>query len=293
MAATTIRTVGLTTLALVGFAGNSLLCRGALGAHAIDAASFTTLRLGAGAVALTLLVRATSRGGGRASVRSSGDALSAFALFAYAIAFSIAYLRIGASVGALVLFGSVQLTMIGFATARGERPARLEWVGLALALGGLLLLTLGRGGSAGADSTGVATMALAGFAWGVYSLRGRRAASPLATTAGNFVIAVPYALGASVVAFVSSGSAAPHLGLRGVWLAVLSGALTSGVCYAVWYAALAGLGATRAAIVQLSVPLLTAFGAVLFLGEHVTTRLLLAGAAIVGGVAIALVARRL
>lgn len=268
---------------MAGFAANSLLCRAALGAGRIDAASFTALRIVAGAAALAAIVR----GGRGRAVRAGGSWGSALALFAYALAFSIAYLRIPAGVGALVLFGAVQATMIGWGLLCGERPTRREWLGLALAVGGLCVLSV-RGLDA-PDPEGVALMAAAGAAWGVYSLRGRRAGSPLATTAGNFARSVPLALGACVLWFLRADL---HLSPRGALLAVTSGAVTSGICYSLWYAALPGLSATRAAIAQLSVPLLAALGGVAFLGEAVTPRLVVSGGAILGGVAIAMLGRR-
>ena len=289
MGVSRLRTIGLTGVALCGFAANSLLCRKALGARQIDAASFTMLRLAAGAIALTVLVVASSSRSswsGR-SLRGAGSWASALALFAYAIAFSMAYLRIGAGIGALVAFGAVQTTMIGWGLLRGERPSRLEWLGVLLALGGLAALTL-RGAQA-PDLQGVALMAAAGAAWGVYSLRGRRTSAPLLATAGNFLLAAPLALGALAV-WVAVASL--HVSLAGAMLAVVSGAVTSGICYAVWYTVLPRLSATRAAIVQLSVPAITALGAVLFLDESVTLRLLGSGAAILGGVALAVLGRR-
>jgi drug/metabolite transporter (DMT)-like permease len=289
MATSRLGTIGRTVVALCGFAANSLLCRKALGAGQIDAASFTALRLAAGAVALLALASATSAKASKSakSVRSAGSFVSALSLFLYAIAFSIAYLRIGAGVGALVLFGAVQTTMIGWGLLRGERPSKLEWIGVLVAIGGLAALTL-RGAQA-PDLEGVALMAAAGAAWGVYSLRGRRAGAPLLSTAGNFLLAAPLGLGA-VVAWLALASL--HVSLAGAMLAVISGAVTSGLCYAVWYSVLPRLSATRAAIVQLSVPALTALGAVLFLNESVTARLLGSGLAILGGVAMAVLGRR-
>lgn len=278
--------IGGTCVALVGFAANSLLCRSALGDRQIDAASFTSIRLASGALALVLLLRATSRtslgGVGRA-----GDFGSAAALFAYALAFSIAYLRIGAGIGALILFGSVQTTMIGWALLRGERPSPAEWLGLATAVTGLVVLVFP--GLHAPDPSGSLLMAGAGFAWGIYSLRGRRAVKPLAATAGNFVRALPMALGASALMAATRGFS---ISSRGVLLASVSGAMTSGMCYSVWYSVLPRLGATRAAIVQLAVPALAAFGGVLLLGETLQPRVAIAGAAILGGIALAILRRR-
>ncbi|HEX8702882.1 MAG TPA: DMT family transporter [Myxococcaceae bacterium] len=273
----------LTVLALVGFAANSLLCRAALagGGRLIDAASFTGVRLVSGALVLFVLLRAR---GGRYQGGSWGSAL---ALFAYAAGFSLAYVRIPAGVGALLLFGCVQATMLGTGLVRGERPRPLEWMGLLLALGGLVGLTAP--GATAPDFTGAALMAGAGVAWGIYSLRGRGSTHAMAATANNFLLSVPMALGLSVVSVGVQG--APHATVRGVVLAVASGALASGVGYSLWYAALPHLTATRAAIVQLSVPVLAATGGVLLLGEQVTVRLLGAGSALLCGVLLALASR--
>ncbi|HET9450073.1 MAG TPA: EamA family transporter, partial [Aggregicoccus sp.] len=212
---------------------------------------------------------------------------SALALFAYAAGFSLAYVRIGAGVGALLLFGCVQLTMLGAGLARGERPRALEWVGLAVALSGLVGLTLP--GASAPDAVGALLMAGAGAAWGLYSLRGRGARNPLAATAGNFLRSVPLAallwLLALLLGQASSASA------RGLALAAASGALASGLGYSLWYAALPSLSAARAAIVQLSVPVLAAAGAVLLLDEPLTQRLVLGGAALLLGVLLSLRAR--
>lgn len=280
----TRRTVGATALALISFASNSILCRLALGRHAIDALSFTTLRIVAGALALLVLAYLTARRGGPRPERS-GSWTGAVALFVYAIAFSLAYLRIGAGLGALVAFGAVQVTMIGFGIARGERPGIAEWVGLAIALGGLL--GLGLGGRSTVDPLGAGLMAVAGIAWGVYSLIGRGSRFALFDTAGNFVRATPMAL--VVTAFTLAQA---HGSLTGVLLAVISGAITSGVGYSLWYSALPHLAATRAALLQLCVPVLAAIGAVLLLHETLSPRLVGSGAAILGGVALAVLGKR-
>jgi drug/metabolite transporter (DMT)-like permease len=287
------RIVALTTAALVGFAANSLLCRAALGDGSIDAASFTTIRIAAGAITLALLARVPL-------LRGPGSWASAGALFAYAAAFSFAYLRLTTATGALVLFAMVQATMIGVSVARGDRPRALEWVGLALAAGGLVALTAP--GLEAPDPLGAGLMATAGIAWGVYSLRAQGAkrrpyddpgahktANPLAVTADNFARSVPLAAVLLAIAVPLDGG---HATGRGAVLAIASGAIASGIGYSLWYAALPHLAAARAAIVQLSVPVLAAAGGVIALGEVVTLRLAGAAAAILGGVAIALVARR-
>lgn len=274
------RTVWCTTAALAAFAANSVLCRMALGQRTIDAATFSTIRLAAGAVAL-LLVMAWTRDRG---LRLKGSWTSASMLFLYAAPFSFAYLSLGAGTGALILFGSVQVTMLLAALRSGERPCPLQWLGFGLALAGFVYLVLP--GLAAPSLSGSALMALAGFSWGVYSLRGRGAADPLAQTAGNFVRSVPFAVAIGLVAL-------PHFHLEpiGAVLAVASGALASGGGYVVWYAALRGLSATRAAVVQLSVPVLAAAGGVVFLAERVSVRLVLSATLVLGGIALALIGR--
>lgn len=269
-----VRVVLLTVLAMVAFAGNSLLCRMALKHTGIDAASFTSLRLLSGALTLWLVV--WLRGGAQAI---SGTWISAAALFAYAAGFSFAYLTLPTGVGALILFGAVQGTMIGYALWSGERLRRLQVAGLAGVFGGLVALLLP--GLSAPPLPGSILMLGAGVAWGVYSLRGRSSGGPTCITAGNFLRAIPFAIGLSVavVTPISIDSA-------GVWYAVASGSLASGLGYAVWYSAVTGMQATTAAAVQLSVPVLAAAGGVLFLGEPVTLRLLLSSLAILGGLAL-------
>jgi drug/metabolite transporter (DMT)-like permease len=271
----------LTTLAMICFAGNSLLCRLALRGGAIDAPSFTAVRLGSAALVMAVLARLG--GQGRAH---GGSWTSAAVLFGYAIAFSLAYVQIGAGLGALLLFGAVQLTMIGWGLVKGERPGPAEWSGLALALVGLLLLT--NPSVSGSPPGGMALMLLAGLAWGVYSLRGRRAADPLQTTASNFARTVPLVLVMVAVSFVVER---PHLSITGVLAGIASGAVTSGIGYVIWYRALSRLSALQAATVQLTVPVIAALGGVAFLGEQITLRLLGAGALVLGGIAVVILSR--
>lgn len=273
-----IRYITLTTLALFAFAGNSLLCRAALAHTPIDAASFTTIRLVSGALTLWLLVQLTRRG-----ATGRGSWPSALALFAYAAAFSFAYVSLPTGTGALLLFGSVQASMIGWGMFKGERFAPLQWLGLALALGGLVGLLLP--GLSAPPLVGALLMIAAGVAWGVYSLRGRGAGDPTRVTAGNFVRTVPLA---AALSLLTLGSA--QLDAAGVAYAVASGAITSGLGYAIWYAALPHLKATSAATLQLSVPVIATLGGIIWLGEDASLRLVLASAAILGG--IALVIRR-
>lgn len=283
MARPTLRSAGLTALAMLAFAANSLLCRAALAGGHADAASFTTLRLAGGAVALGLLVRARGSPAPAAGLAWG----SAAALFVYALGFSLAYLRIPAGVGALLLFAAVQLTMIGAGLRAGERPRWPEWAGLILSIGGLVVLT--RPGLARPDPAGALLMLGAGAAWGLYSLRGRRGGDAVAVNAASFARALPLALAAGALALLLGTT---HLDPVGALLALASGGFASGLGYAVWYSALRGLSATRAAIVQLSVPPLAAAGGVVVLGESLSPRLLVASLLILGGIALAVLGHR-
>jgi drug/metabolite transporter (DMT)-like permease len=271
----------LTTLAMIAFASNSLLNRLALGQKSIDPTSYTTIRLTSGAVML-FFIASRQKKNGQATRR--GSWISAALLFLYAIAFSFAYLNLSAGTGALILFGSVQLTMLLVALQRGERPQMMEWIGLSLALGGLVYLVLP--GLAAPSLSGSLLMLIAGMAWGFYSIRGRETQNPLADTAGNFIYAVPMVLLVRLFPFWDI-----HLSTNGIILAALSGALASGLGYVIWYAALRGLTTTRAAIVQLSVPVIAAWSGVVLLAETVSTRLLLAGLLILGGIGLSALSR--
>jgi drug/metabolite transporter (DMT)-like permease len=281
---TATKTAALTLLALVAFASNSLLTRLALGTHQIDAASFTAIRLVAGAVMLLALAAAQDRSW---SVMQGRGVAGPLALFAYAAPFSFAYLRIGAAVGALVLFGVVQLTMIGYGIARGERPGAMIWLGLVLAAAGLALLTVPS--VTRPDPLGVLLMAIAGVAWAVYTLVGRGTANPIAANARSFFWSAPLALVLVLVVIGLHPEAAPSA--RGIVLALVSGAVTSGLGYAIWYRALPSLTVTQAAVAQLSVPVIAALGAVAVLGEAVSSRLLIAGVLVLSGVGLVLSAR--
>ena len=269
-----VRVALLTTLALIGFSANSLLTRAGLGAGRIDAASFTCVRIMSGAVMLALLVRLRPA---RALTRTAIDVLSPAMLAGYAVLFTLAYGRIGAGVGALILFGAVQATMIGTGLVRGERPRLLDWVGVALAVAGLLVFAVP--GASAPDPLGTALMAGAGACWGVYSLLGHAGGDALARTARNFAWAVIPA-----VIFLGLARAQTHVTTSGLLMAAASGALASGVGYTLWYAALPSLTAWRAGIVQLVVPVMTAIAATLLLGESITPRLLVATALVAAGV---------
>jgi drug/metabolite transporter (DMT)-like permease len=270
-------TAAYTLAALGAFAGNSILCRMALAEGAIDPVTFTAIRLVSGAAALWLI----ARWAGREPVAPGGAWSPAALLFAYALPFSLAYVSLSAGTGALILFGAVQLTMIGAALRAGERPRRLQWIGFALAVAGLI--TLLSPGLSAPPPVGAALMVLAGVSWGLYSLLGRGVPDPLAQTGVNFLRAAPLGLAAGLVALPWM-----HVAPRGAMLAVASGALTSGVGYVLWYSALRGLSASRAAFVQLPVPVLTAAGGVLLLDETVSLRLLIAAAAVISGIALTL-----
>ena len=276
----TVRTVFLTLVAMLAFAANSLLCRLALGQELIDAASFATVRVISGAAVLTLMMLPRWRVRSRDSV----DWRSAAALFVYMALFSFAYLSLSAGTGALILFGAVQLTMFVAALRGGERFALISWGGLTLAVVGLVYLV--SPGLTAPDPAGAILMAIAGVAWGFYSLLGRDVPDALEATANNFIYSVPLVILTSLL-FMREF----HSSLSGLLLAAVSGAITSGLGYVVWYSALRGLTATRAATVQLTVPAIAAFGGVLLLSEQVTLRLVLASVATLGGVWIVLVQR--
>jgi drug/metabolite transporter (DMT)-like permease len=265
---------------MTAFAGNSLLCRLALKQTGIDAASFTTIRLVSGAAILWLIPRMIRR-----TNAGSGNWLSALALFAYAAGFSFAYLSLPLATGALLLFGAVQVTMVGHGIWAGERLRRVQLVGLVLAFGGLVGLLLP--GISAPPLFGSALMLSAGAAWGVYSLRGKGRGDATRVTGGNFLRAAAMAVALSVARH--DGAA---LDTAGIWYAIASGALTSGIGYAIWYTALPALKATHAATVQLSVPVIAALAGIVFLGESMTLRLVLASVAILGGVAMVILEKQ-
>jgi drug/metabolite transporter (DMT)-like permease len=268
----------LAAVALLCFAANSVLARLALRAGQIDAASFTAIRLASGALALWLLLRTREQ---RTGVPRPGRWIAAMLLFLYAAPFSFAYLQLSAGTGALILFGAVQLTMIGAGLRAGERPHLREWIGLLVALAGLLYLNLP--GLARPAPLGAGLMALAGIAWGLYSLRGRSAVAPLRQTAESFLLATPFGF-----ALAAASLPRAHLSGFGVVCAIASGALASGGGYAAWYAVLPRLSATRAGTIQLAVPVLAAIAGVLLLGERISLRLVTSAIAILGGVGLAI-----
>lgn len=272
-------TILLTVAALIAFAANSLLARAALAGHAIDPASFTAIRLLSGAAVLMALF--AQQGGSLR--RLPGSWGSGIALLAYAAAFSFAYVRLGAAAGALILFGAVQISMLLWGVLRRDRPTPFELAGLAIAFASLVYLLLPGLGTP--DLLGALLMVASGTAWGIYSIRGRTTSGPVGQTAGNFVraaaIGVPLAL-------ALSGSA--HASLAGIILALISGGITSGLGYVLWYRALPRISTTQAATVQLTVPVIAAAGAVLFLSEALSLRLALSSLCLLAGVSLAMFA---
>lgn len=309
---------------MIAFASNSLLCRAALKQTSIDAASFTFVRIFSAAAALWLIINirrklmvdgtasplverssdspATPKPGeggspvtrlprqsqakaGHSSLQQAGNWPSALALFTYAAAFSFAYVDLSAGAGALLLFGAVQATMIFWGLRKGERLHALQIVGLAVAVTGLVVLLLP--GLSAPPLTGSILMLSAGVAWGIYSLRGKQSSNAVAATAGNFLRAVPFAAAVSLILLPWA-----RLDRAGIGYAAISGAIASGLGYVIWYAALSGLKAARAATVQLSVPVLAATGGILLLGEPITLRYLFASIAVLGGIALVVIEKR-
>jgi drug/metabolite transporter (DMT)-like permease len=274
-------TAGLTLAALVAFAANSILCRRALADGAIDAASFTAVRLTTGAAVLVVIVALRGR---RGRLFARGRVLGGVLLAVYALGFSYAYVRLDAGTGALILFAAVQATMLAGGLAGGERPRPSQWLGLAIASAGLVVLLLP--GAGAASPAGAALMAAAGAAWGLFSLRGRAAGDPVEAIGAGFLAAVPFGLVA-----LAAGAGELRVSAAGLGWASASGALASGLGYVVWYAALRHIGATRAAAAQLAVPVLVAAAGVALLGETVSLRMVAASAAVLGGVALATLRR--
>jgi drug/metabolite transporter (DMT)-like permease len=270
-----LRTALLTAATLVCFAANSLLCRAALGPALVDPATFTAVRMASGAGALLLILAA------RRARPERGSFVSGLALSVYAAAFSLAYVRIGAGVGALLLFAAVQVTMVGVAVARGSRPRPLHVVGILVAMAGLAWLVLP--GASAPDPRGAVLMLASGAAWGVYSLSARSARDAVRATAYNFLVATPLV----ALLLLALAPRVPATG-AGITLAVVSGAITSGLSYSIWYAVVPALGGLRAAVVQLAVPVLAGAGATIFLGEPLTPRVAASGAAILAGIALTL-----
>ena len=269
-----MKVILLTTLALLAFAGNSILCRLALGENAIDAASFTSIRLFSGVIVLLLLLKALQP---RSTNVSTGSWKAAFMLFIYAIAFSFAYVSLDTGTGALILFASVQITMILIGLITGNRLYLFEWLGVIIAFSGFVYLVIP--GVSAPSLTGFILMAAAGVAWGFYTLAGRGSKNPLSDTTYNFMRTLPL-----VVVLVAVTILNATFSWQGIVLAILSGGITSGIGYAIWYMALGGLSATQAAVLQLLVPVIAALGGVVFADEVLSMRLLLSSTMILGGI---------
>ncbi len=271
----------LTSLALIAFAANSVLCRMALGNDTIDAAGFTIIRLLSGALVLLLILQITHN---KKSSSAKGNWLGGLMLFLYAITFSYAYITLDTGTGALILFGSVQISMLLISIVRGNRLHISEWVGVFIAFSGLVYLVMP--GVTAPSLTGFVLMTTAGIAWGIYTLNGRGSTSPLHDTAYNFLRTLPFVAVVTILTLTRI-----RFTYEGLLLAVLSGAVASGVGYTIWYSALRGLSATQAAVVQLSVPVIAAIGGVIFMAETITLRLLLAALLILGGILLVVLGR--
>ena len=268
---------------MIAFASNSLLCRAALKQTSIDAASFTFVRVFSGAVVLWLVTNLRRMIRTTRDVGVGGNWISALALFLYAAGFSFAYVDVAAGTGALLLFGAVQATMILWGLHKGERLRAIQIVGLVVAMTGLVVLLFP--GLSAPPLFGSILMLGAGVAWGIYSLRGKRERNPVTATTGNFVRAVPFAAAVSIIFLRWL-----DLDIAGVIYAIISGAITSGLGYVIWYSVLPSLKAASAATVQLSAPVLAATGGILLLGEPITLRYVLASIAVLGGIALVVVA---
>ena len=277
-----LKAVFFTSLALIAFAANSVFCRMALGEHSIDAASFTIIRLLSGAITLGLILLLTHKG---VSKRSKGSWAASLMLFVYAVCFSFAYNSLDTGTGALILFGSVQISMITISLFSGTRLHYSEWLGLGLAIFGFIYLVLPSLSTPSAS--GFLLMTLSGIAWGIYTLKGRGSSSPLSDTGYNFIRTLPLLV---ILLFISL----PIISVssEGIILAILSGSLASGIGYSIWYRALPFLSTTQAAVWQLSVPIIAAFGGVLFISEVVSSRLLVASMLILGGIFLVVIGKK-
>jgi len=275
------KTVVFSAMALIAFAANSVLCRLALGDESIDAAGFTVIRLLSGAVVLSIILIFSSN---KNSTLSRGSWSASVMLFVYAIAFSFAYIALDTGTGALILFGAVQVTMILMALISGYRLHISEWLGVALAFFGFVYLVLP--GVTAPPLFSFSLMTIAGIAWGLYTLKGKGSSNPLADTTYNFLRTTPLLI---ILTFATLQNL--HLTFEGILLAVLSGGIASGIGYTMWYIALAGLSATQAAVIQLLVPIIAAFGGVIFVSEAITFRLAFAALMILGGVLLVVLGR--
>ncbi len=273
----------LTALSLLAFAANSVLCRYALENDAIDPSSFTSLRLLSGTLMLILIISLQSQTS-TSPIRSKGSWLSGFMLFSYACTFSFAYQLLGAAMGALILFGAVQVTMILVSVYSGNRLHSTEWLGITLAFAGFVYLVLP--GLTAPPISGLVLMGASGVAWAIYSLKGQQSSEALMDTAYNFLRTMPF-----VIILVLLTYQTAYYSYQGITLAIVSGAFTSAIGYIIWYSALSDLSSTQAAVVQLLVPVITAVGGVIFLSEAITFRLFIAGGLILGGILLVIIGR--
>ncbi len=282
-----------TLLALLAFAGNSILCRLALGEEAIDAAGFTSLRLLSGIITL-LVILAVSRPNKTAARNGRGSWSASLMLLLYAVTFSYAYLTLDTGIGALILFGAVQITMILISVIQGQRLHSSEWLGVLIAFSGFVWLVLPT--LTTPSLSGFLLMSLSGIAWGIYTLKGRGSEHPLGDTAFNFLRTLPAALILLALMFWQSDLFNPETGnnisTAGILLAILSGSLASGIGYTLWYIALKGLSGTQAAVVQLSVPIIAAAGGVVFAGENIDIRLITSALLVLGGILLVILGKR-
>jgi drug/metabolite transporter (DMT)-like permease len=269
-----VKTILLTGLALIAFAANSVLCRLALGNEAIDASSFTGIRLLSGAIALFIILSIKGSNNGPAS---KGSWIAGFVLFLYAITFSYAYHSVDTGTGALILFGSVQITMIILSLVSGTRLHSIEWFGVILAFSGFVYLILPN--ITTPSINGFILMTISGISWGIYTLKGRNSNNPLMDTTYNFLRTIPF-----VAVFAAFTMQNMSYSSEGMVLALLSGAITSGVGYTIWYIALGGLSSTQAAVIQLSVPVIAAIGGVIFISEVITIRLFISAIIVLSGI---------
>jgi len=273
------KTFGYTLLALIAFAGNSIICRIALKETAIEPAFFTSIRLISGAIVLMLIVLLTAKPD---ETKSKGSWFSAAMLFIYAAAFSYAYVSLETGTGALILFGVVQITMIAYSLFSGNKMNHTEWLGVAVALCGFLYLMLP--GAKAPSVLGFALMTISGIAWGVYSIRGKTTKNPLQDTAYNFLRTIPFLL--LLLYFLLQES---NYSKTGVFLALFSGVVTSGLGYIIWYTALKGLTTIQASVVQLFVPVLAGLGGLILMNEAISFRLFVAALLILGGILLLIV----
>jgi len=274
------RTISFTVLALIAFAANSVLCRLALGDRTIDASSFTVIRLLSGAIVLFLIIKIKNK----SEVSTKGSWSASLMLFLYAITFSFAYITLDTGTGALILFGSVQITMIFLSILSGNRLHVTEWLGVMVSFLGFVYLVLP--GITTPSMFGFMLMTVAGIAWGIYTLKGKGSTNPVIDTAYNFLRTIPFVIILAVLAFNKMSYSS-----TGILLAVLSGAIASGIGYAIWYSALRGLSTVQAAVVQLLVPVIAALGGVIFVSEAITLRLTVSAMLILGGILLVVLGR--